>query len=109
MGDQIAVALAKSGKTSSFWTVLPQQPIEVLVAATLPWVMRISEVTTHTGDLFDLPVAMELGAVVPRNRFEEPPALADELQHCTVDCRDGAVCKLGKADSIGRCNTLMAA
>ena len=56
--------------------------------------MRIGEVTAHTGSLLDLPVTVELSAVVPCNRLEGQPALADEFQHGTVHCRHCTVCKL---------------
>lgn len=72
-------------------TYCPKKPVEVLVAATLPWPVRVSEVTTYRGSLLQRLVAMELGAVVPSDGLERHAARPNELQHRPVDRRCRAI------------------
>jgi len=44
--------------------VLPEQAIEVLVAAALPGAIRIGEVAAYSDGVFQFLVAVKLGAVV---------------------------------------------
>src|SRR5690606_7118007 len=87
----IAVALPRAGQRSSLAEVLAQQPIEVFVAAAFPWMMRIGEVAAHAGGGLDLPVAVELGAVVPGDRLEGQAAVLDQLDRRAVDGAHRAV------------------
>ena len=66
----MAVALADVREALAFREVLPQQSVEVLVAAAFPWSMRVGEIAAYTGGLFELLVTVELGAVVPGDGLE---------------------------------------
>ena len=80
----VAVGLSFTGQASPFPEVLPEQAVEVFVAAPLPRVVRVGEVAAHTGGFLDLPIAVELGAVVPGDRLERQAAVLDRADHRPV-------------------------
>lgn len=68
--DIVAVGLADLSQALSFREVLAQQAVEVFVAASLPWVMRIGEIAADPCDLLQGAIAVEFGAVVLPDRRE---------------------------------------
>ncbi len=71
----VAIGLPLAGQSLALAEVLADQAIEGLVAAPLPRVGRIGKEAPHAGCLFDLPVTVELGSVVPgptRPRLRNP-------------------------------------
>ena len=71
-----------------------QQTVEVLVAAALPGVMWVGEVTADTCGLFQGAIAMELGAVVPGDRSEGQAAGLDGVKRGAIDCTHRAMRQL---------------
>ena len=76
VADLVALSLSHRAHARSLRKVLPEQPVEVLVAASLPRVVRCCEVDLHWEALFELGVIVELGAVVERDRLEASSMLA---------------------------------
>lgn len=64
MGNAVAVALSYSREAFPLREVLPQQAVEVLVAAPLPRAVRVGEVAANASGVFECLVAVELGAVI---------------------------------------------
>src|SRR5262245_188842 len=62
----IEVGLGEAREIGSSREVLSQQAVGVLVAATLPWTARITEVNLHVGGNREAFVARHLLALVPR-------------------------------------------
>ena len=62
----IEVGLGEAREIGSSREVLSQQAVGVLVAATLPWTARITEVNLHVGDNREAFVARHLLALIPR-------------------------------------------
>src|SRR5262245_39122107 len=62
----VEVGLGEAREIGSSREVLSQQPVGVLVAATLPWTARITEVNLHVGGNREAFVARHLLALVPR-------------------------------------------
>src|SRR5438309_587115 len=54
----------------AFGQILPDQPVGVFIGASFPGMVRGGEVELHSALFFDLPVAVELGAVVGCYRFD---------------------------------------
>ena len=80
VGDVIALGLREGAQASSLGQVLSKQAVEVLVAASLPRVIRRGEVDLHREALFEQPVVMELGAVVKGDCLEVPLVFLDGVQ-----------------------------
>ena len=95
MDCHVAVFLPDGREACPLGKVLPQQSVEVLVAAALPRVVRVGEVAAYSGLFFEHLVAVELGAVVPGNCLERQPAFADEFQGCAVHRSSRAVREFG--------------
>src|SRR3954468_24112063 len=76
-GDVVALSLCDRTHASALGQVLSKQAIEVLVATSLPRVVRRGEVNLHWEALFEQPVVMELGPVVEGDRLEAPAVLSD--------------------------------
>src|SRR5262249_24431995 len=64
--NAIEVGLGEAREIGSSREVLSQQAVGVLVAATLPWTARITEVNLHVGCNREAFVARHLLALVPR-------------------------------------------
>src|SRR6267142_428039 len=64
--NAIEVGLGEAREIGSSREVLSQQAVGVLVAATLPWTARITEVNLHVGGNREAFVARHLLALVPR-------------------------------------------
>src|SRR5262249_34358113 len=64
--NAIEGGLGEAGEIGSSREVLSQQAVGVLVAATLPWTARITEVNLHVGGNREAFVARHLLALVPR-------------------------------------------
>src|SRR5262245_17606703 len=64
--NAIEVGLGEAREIGSSRDVLSQQAVGVLVAATLPWTARITEVNLHVGGNREAFVARHLLALVPR-------------------------------------------
>src|SRR5215467_7807619 len=62
----VEVGLGEAREIGSSREVLSQQAVGVLVAATLPWTARITEVNLHVGGNREAFVARHLLALVPR-------------------------------------------
>src|SRR6516225_3487895 len=62
----IEVGLGEAREIGSSREVLSQQAVGVLVAATLPWTARITQVNLHIGSNREAFVARHLLALVPR-------------------------------------------
>ena len=76
VADLVALSLSHRAHARSLRKVLPEQPVEVLVAASLPRVVRRCEVDLHREALFELGVVVELGAVVKCDCPEVPAVFA---------------------------------
>src|SRR5882757_3113396 len=63
-GNAIEVSLGEAREIGSSREVLSQQAVGVLVAATLPWTARITEVNLHVGGNREAFVARHLLALV---------------------------------------------
>ena len=61
---QVKLLLGNPSEVAAFWEELPKQPIEVLVAAALPRVVRMGKVNGHAGVPLQLFVVCHLGAIV---------------------------------------------
>jgi len=72
-GDGVELLLAVVGQIRPLGQVLPQQPIGVLVAAPLPWAMRIGKENLHPGAQGQRRVIAHLAALVWRGAG--PPGL----------------------------------
>ncbi len=68
VGNLVALGLAQLFHRSAFWPVLSQESIGVLVAASLPKVVRPGKVDLHTRCSLHFTIAVELRAVVQRQR-----------------------------------------
>src|SRR5215468_6650314 len=64
--NAIEVGLGEAREIGSSREVLSQQAVGVLVAATLPWTARITEVNLHVGGNREAFVAGHLLALIPR-------------------------------------------
>jgi len=58
-------------QVGSFWKVLSEQPIGVLVGASLPWTLRIAEVDINIGCQCEPLVVSEFLAPIPGQGFVE--------------------------------------
>ena len=76
VANVVALRLCHCAHASALWKVLPEQPVEVLVAASLPRVVRRCEVDLHREALFKLGLVMELGTVVEGDRLEASAVLS---------------------------------
>ena len=85
MRDAVAGLLWHAGQAASFWEVLAEQAVEVLVTATLPRAMRIREVAAHARRVFERFVAVEFGTVVPCDGRERQAAFPDQPQRGAID------------------------
>src|SRR5215207_10475413 len=56
---------------SALWKVLPQQPVGVLVRATLPGAVRVAEVDRHASDDPQLRVLGHLRSLIPGQRASQ--------------------------------------
>ena len=101
MGNAFAGLLSDAGHAAAFGEVLPQQAVEVLVAAALPGAMGIGEVASDACSVFQCPVAVELGAVVPGDGPEGHAAFGNQFQSGAVDRLGGAVGELGNEGHAG--------
>lgn len=96
VGDGVEIVLAVCGQVGAFGEVLPEQPVGVLVGASLPGAVRVAEVDPHVQCGRDLAVQRELGALVPGQRVKQRPGqrphlvddgLLDVFDVVTVDSR----------------------
>ena len=85
MRDTVAGPLLETSQAASLWKVLAEQAVEVLVAATLPGSMRVREVAAYARRVFERFVAVEFGAVVPRDGRERQAAFPDQPQRGAID------------------------
>ena len=81
---RVAIGLPLTGEALALPEVLPNEPVEVRVTASLPRVMGIGKKSLHTGRLLYLPVAVELSAVVPGDRLKVQAASAYQLDRGAV-------------------------
>ena len=73
--------MADSIEFRAFGNVLPKETVEVLVAASLPRVMGIGEITDNASGFFDVLVGVELSPIVEGYRFKEPRLLRDDFDN----------------------------
>ncbi len=82
IGDGFEVVGAVRLETGALGEVLPQQPIRVLIRASLPWRVRISEVDSDVGVDAELSVFGHLLALVPGQGVSE---MGWQINHCSSD------------------------
>ena len=86
--DLAASLLGESLHRCSFWDVLSNQTVRVLVRSAFPRSVRISEVDLHSGCCFDLFVAVKLRSVVDGDGAEQVSVLLDHGDDAAVDIDD---------------------
>ncbi len=84
-GDFVAFCLSDFAHAHSFGEILSKQSVEVFVGASLPRVIRGSEVALDGVNLLDDLVIMKLCAVVKRDRLEALSVLRDGVHGRLVD------------------------
>ena len=99
MGDGIAFPLGQSGHRSGFGQVLADQAIRVLGGSPLPGVIGRGKVELHPRQALDAFVAMELRAVVRRDRPDLEAA--DQHHQRGVDFRRRLVLQLADEHEAG--------
>src|SRR4051812_16124421 len=62
---------AVHAEVGALWKVLAQQPVGVLVRATLPWAMGIAEVDRHASLDPELGVLGHFRSLIPRQRLSQ--------------------------------------
>ena len=85
VGDPIALPLGERMHGGSFGQILPDESVGVLVGAARPGVMRGGEEEPQWEGSFDIPVAVELAAVVGRDRLVADRVAPDQKFHGLPD------------------------
>ena len=78
-GDLVAHSLRQVSHAGSFWKVLSDQAVRILVRASLPGVIRGGEVERDRGATFDFTVVVKFGAVVGGDGLEGCAVSLDQL------------------------------
>ena len=86
--DFSATGLSEVLHGGALGAVLPNEPVGVLVGATLPRVIRSGKVEGRVGGSLDVTIAVELGPVVDSDGLEQVPLRADQLNNAAVRSRD---------------------
>lgn len=96
-GDLVKLTLAVHAQVRAFWQVLPDQAIDVLIASTLPWAVRVGKVNLQSRAFSQLLVQRHLLTLVVCQRLaqsliqraERPFKAPEHVQRCrTVDLDD---------------------
>src|ERR1700677_3632776 len=78
-GDCFEILCGMSGEVRSFREVLAKQAVGVLVRASLPWALRVTEIHLQPAVDRELSVLCHLGALVPGERATQLLWECDEL------------------------------
>ena len=99
--DLSAAGLREVLHGGAFGDVLSNEPVRVLVGATLPRMIWSGEVEGRVGGALDVTIAVELGPVVDSDGLEQVPLRADQLNDAAVRGRDRSRAQLTHQDAPG--------